>query len=268
MFDKFLPDEGTKKRQALHSLALHPSESSLLAGSVAFVFWIDIDTKSTLRKFSAHQGNVTTLQVFRSSAGSGSPYALSGGAGDKDRVLSVWKLDTEGGHDSPTTLLDANDSVSSVSLFEDTAEDCWILGAVTKAGMVQCFEFDPEGSKGRKKGRPVRPKGTIQVPKNNSSILYNGVREILFRQIASEKDSSGKVTSVPVIATKVSDEGGSNRVHLVHGSHAKPTFESVDYAGLNKVTCLVRTTTSDPGKKQLGAKVMVRLKLHMPYRLR
>lgn len=153
----------SKKRQALFSLSLHPSESSIVVGAVAKVLWIDLDTQSTLRTFSGHQGDVITLRVF-SPANTTFTFAVSGGAGDKDRVLSVWKLDSddENKDAQPAAMLNVNDTVGSLCLAEEPEDSSWLVGAVTKSG-VHCFQFEPEVSGGRKKGRPVRPKVTVQV---------------------------------------------------------------------------------------------------------
>ena len=47
-------------------------------------------------------------------------------------------------------------------------------------------------------------------------------------------------------------------LHILHGSHAKPAFETLDLEKLDKLTVLVRNVGVDATKRQMGAKVMVR----------
>jgi len=247
-FSKFRPEGfSSKKRQGLFSLALHPSQSSALLGATAQVLWIDLDTKSTLRSFSAHlHGDVMTLQVF---GGATTPHVLIGGVGDKDRVVSVWKLEASDGQDSnvddgraPAAIFDTNDSVKSAFAAADSPSDGdWILGAVTKSGVMHCFRFnvDDPATPRKKRGKPIKPKSTIQV--------------------ASDKDTSTqKVTPIPILAGKVAASPDAPALlYMLHGSHAKPAFETLHVDKLDKLTVLVRNVGVDPTKRQMGAKIMI-----------
>ena len=178
-FSKFRPEGLAKKRQGLFSLALHPSQSSVLLGATARVLWIDLDTQATLGSFSGHlQGDVMTLRMF---GGVSAPHVMIGGVGDKDRVISVWKLELAiGGHDSngdsstavaasgpaaPSAIFDTNDSVKSAFATENKKDGDWILGAVTKSGVLHCFHYnlDEAGVRRKKRGKPIKPKSTVQV---------------------------------------------------------------------------------------------------------
>ena len=183
-FSKFRPEGLAKKRQGLFSLALHPSQSSALVGATARVLWVDLDTQSNLASFSGHlQGDVMTLRVF---GGLLAPHVMVGGVGDKDRVLSVWKLEAAGGKESngessldvsasgtaPSAVFDTNDSVKSAFAVENKKDEDWILGAVTKSGVLHCFHFNPDeaGVRKKKRGKPIRPKTTVQVRESEVAI--------------------------------------------------------------------------------------------------
>ena len=175
-FSKFRPEGLAKKRQGIFSLALHPSQSSALLGATAKVLWVDLDTQSTLGSFSGHlQGDVLTLRVF---GGVSAPHVMIGGVGDKDRVVSVWKLEATGGWESngdnsvaaaagpaPSAIFDTNDSVKSAFAAENKKDGDWILGAVTKSGVLHCFQFNPDeaGARRKKRVKPIKPKSTVQV---------------------------------------------------------------------------------------------------------
>ena len=176
-FSKFRPEGLAKKRQGLFSLALHPSQSSALLGATAKVLWVDLDTQSTLGSFTGHlQGDVKTLRVF---GGASAAHVMVGGVGDKDRVISVWKLEDLGGHDSngdnsnavaasgpvPSAIFDTNDSVKSAFVSENEKDGDWMVGALTKSGVLHCFNFNPNdaGVRKKKKGKPIKPKSTVQV---------------------------------------------------------------------------------------------------------
>ena len=185
-FSKFRPEGlASKKRQGLFSLALHPSQSSALVGTTAKVLWIDLDTKSTLGSFTAHlHGDVFTLQVF---GGATTPHVIIGGVGDKDRVVSVWKLEAASdGQDcnvdddrAPAAIFDTNDSVKSAFAAADSpgrSDGDWILGAVTKSGVLHCFRFnvdDPATRRKKRGGKPIKPKSTIQVIQQEEKIMYD-----------------------------------------------------------------------------------------------
>jgi len=80
--------------------------------------------------------------------------------------------------------------------------------------------------------------------------------------VASDKDAKGRVLPIPILASCVEPASSSSstpQVHLAHGSAARPAFETLDYANLNKNTCLVRQveearteTKQDYGVKYTG----------------
>ena len=61
---------------------------------------------------------------------------------------------------------------------------------------------------------------------------------------------------IPVLSSRVSEKG---ELQLAHGSHTKPTFESLGHCdALDKLTCLVRSVDTAPPSKDIGIKFMVR----------
>ncbi len=72
--------------------------------------------------------------------------------------------------------------------------------------------------------------------------------------MATERDPNGKVTSVPILSSHVSAD---LKIHLVHGTHSKPTFETHEFEKLDKVTCLVRRHDTARPKKDYGINFMV-----------
>ena len=78
--------------EPLASVALHPSERSLLVGSLSRLTWWDLDTHSSLRTFEGgHVGSVSTLAVVTSSINN--CYVITGGNSvQKDHTLTVWQL--------------------------------------------------------------------------------------------------------------------------------------------------------------------------------
>ncbi len=171
---KFRPGGGKSRQQPLFSVALLPERGSvggLLVGSFSLVMWLDLDTKLVLRTFGGHIGAVATLQTF-SVASEPIPYLLSAGASEKDRTISVWKLDPSSGgkrdveEAEPLALLNVNETVSSLTSIVPRADEDWdgvLIGCVSKSGVFRGFEVDP-CSKRRKK-KAVRPKVTVQVRK-------------------------------------------------------------------------------------------------------
>ena len=45
-------------------------------------------------------------------------------------------------------------------------------------------------------------------------------------------------------------------LHLVHGSHVRPTFELLEFNSLEKLTCLVRKVNPEPTKVKVGVKYL------------
>ena len=113
---------------------------------------------------------------------------MVGGVGDKDRVISVWKLEATGGKASngessldvsasgtvPSAVFDTNDSVKSAFAVDNKKDEDWILGAVTKSGVLHCFHFNPDeaGVRKKKRGKPIRPKTTVQVREYEVTIHF------------------------------------------------------------------------------------------------
>jgi WD40 repeat protein len=86
---KFRCEEGTKS-DPVHSVCVHPSDRSILTGSVARVTWWDLDTKSPFKTFSgAHLGPVTLLSMVTVAEVC---YLATGGSSEQDHTLSVWNL--------------------------------------------------------------------------------------------------------------------------------------------------------------------------------
>ena len=59
-------------------------------------------------------------------------------------------------------------------------------------------------------------------------------------QIASEKDSAGKVKSIPILDGRVLADDDNLTVRIVHGTQIRPVFEAIAYDSLEPLTCLVR----------------------------
>ena len=55
--------------------------------------------------------------------------------------------------------------MKSAFAVENKKDEDWILGAVTKSGVLHCFHFNPDeaGVRKKKRGKPIRPKTTVQV---------------------------------------------------------------------------------------------------------
>ncbi len=77
---------------------------------------------------------------------------------------------------------------------------------------------------------------------------------VIFLQVASSKDAAGKVIPIPILSARFSR---GRKVHLVHGSHTKPAFETLEYDKLEKSQTLVRDVESAPLAKDYGIKFMV-----------
>ena len=67
------------------------------------------------------------------------------------------------------------------------------------------------------------------------------------------------MTPIPILAGKVAASPDAPALlYMLHGSHAKPAFETLHVDKLDKLTVLVRNVGVDPTKRQMGAKIMVR----------
>ncbi len=152
----FQPED---KKQPLLSLAVTPEGNGLLVGAVTSIFWIDIDTKVTLRSFASHcNGGVTSLSVI-AIAPELPLFVLSAGNGDKDRLVSVWRLQ-EAETKEPDAMLNVNEVVRTISAAR-TDEGLAVISCVSRSGVLTCFQFDPASK--RKKNKVIRPSATIQV---------------------------------------------------------------------------------------------------------
>ncbi len=76
-------------------------------------------------------------------------------------------------------------------------------------------------------------------------------------KVASSKDAGGRVASLPVLSARFSPSPSAATLHLAHGSHARPAFESLEYESLDKTTCLVREPKTAQPTADLGIKFMV-----------
>ena len=87
---KFKCDEGTKS-SPIYSICVHPSDSSIITGSVARITWWDLDTRSPLKTFSGtHLGPVTIVMTVTIDAER--CVLVSGGSSEQDHTLAVWNL--------------------------------------------------------------------------------------------------------------------------------------------------------------------------------
>ena len=156
-------------REPLHSICLHPSETSIIVGSVSRLTWIDLDTKSCLKTFEGgHIGAVTSLTVLQSWK---QCFVLSCGNSSDDYTVSAWKLSLED-TDSMVAKLSVNESVKSIFVQKTTNEkvdkpkgnDEPLIGVITKTGVLHCFKHEFSSPK---KKKPIRPKKSFQVRNAN-----------------------------------------------------------------------------------------------------
>merc|ERR1712226_885581 len=81
-------------REPLHSICLHPTERSVIVGSLSRLTWMDLDTKSPLKTLEGgHVGVVTSLTVLQMYK---QCYILSAGESSDDYTITAWKLSLEG----------------------------------------------------------------------------------------------------------------------------------------------------------------------------
>lgn len=175
-------------REPLYSICLHPSERSVIVGSLSRLTWMDLDTKSPLKTFEGgHVGAVTSLTILQMSK---QCYLLSAGDSSQDYTITAWKLsldedidmklkaknkihNIQQSSDSIVAKFSVNESVRSVFVLQTpwnksgtdsvSSEDKSfepIIGAITKTGTLHCFkhEFTPTRRK-----KPIKPKSSIQV---------------------------------------------------------------------------------------------------------
>ena len=173
-------------REPLYSICLHPTERSVIVGSLSRLTWMDLDTKSPLKTLEGgHVGVVTSLTVLQMYK---QCYILSAGESSDDYTITAWKLTLEGeidpqdkgklkkqshhtSSDSIVAKFSANESVRSVcvspiigdktsnnSAISEESEQ--IFGAITKSGTLHCFKHDFSATK---KKKPIKPKSSIQV---------------------------------------------------------------------------------------------------------
>lgn len=241
--------EATASCDPLSSVALHPSERSLLVGSLSRLTWWDLDTHSSLKTFEGgHVGNVSALAVVTSSVNN--CYVITGGNSvQKDHTLTVWKLNLteESSKTSKKSTAEAlkfsvNESVRSILTCDEggregkgtpkgrsrkasvgNEEEDITFGVVTHSGVVHTFTHNFAAGAGKKR-KPVKPKHTVQI--------------------ATEKAADGSVGAVPVLDARFIDSG----LAMAHGSKLAPTFERLETGSLEKLTCLIRNP------KALGSK--------------
>ncbi len=72
--------------------------------------------------------------------------------------------------------------------------------------------------------------------------------------MATEKDAKGRVIAIPILASQQLNNG---TIRLMHGSHVRPTFETVEHEKLEKLTCLIRSIDTTPLKPHVGTKHLV-----------
>jgi len=258
--------KGGDSSEALASVALHPSERSLLVGSLSRLTWWDLDTQSALKTFEGgHVGSVSALAVVTSSLNN--CYVITGGnSQQKDHTLTAWHLDLKS-EDSPSEKssraknssgldemappplkFSVNESVRAIftSLSGGQAsqegtksgrsrktsvgdeEEETTFGVVTHSGVVHTF-CHVLATSGGKKRKPVKPKHTLQI--------------------ATEKAADGSVAAVPVLDARFA---GADQLSMVHGSKLAPTFERLELSSMEKLTCLIRTPKALGPKTEEG----------------
>ena len=165
-------------REPLHSICLHPSERSVVVGSVSRLTWIDLDTKSCLKTFEGgHIGAVTSLTVLQTWK---QCFILSVGNSSDDYTVSAWKLSLEDDTkskdarksvqmtDSMVAKFSVNESVRSVfvqqpsdqKLDKSKENEEPLIGVITKTGVLHCFKHEFSSPK---KKKPIKPKKSLQV---------------------------------------------------------------------------------------------------------
>ena len=165
-------------REPLHSICLHPSERSVVVGSVSRLTWIDLDTKSCLKTFEGgHIGAVTSLTVLQIWK---QCFILSVGNSSDDYTVSAWKLSLEDDTkskdarksvqmtDSMVAKFSVNESVRSVfvqqpsdqKLDKSKENEEPLIGVITKTGVLHCFKHEFSSPK---KKKPIKPKKSLQV---------------------------------------------------------------------------------------------------------
>jgi len=266
--------------EPLSAVGLHPSERSVLVGSLSRLTWWDLDTQSTLKTFEGgHVGFVSSLAVVTSSTHN--CYVITGGNNvQKDHTLTVWPLALAetGSSESPTKKssrnsqsvsapplkFSVNESVRSIFTKADGGpgggqkakgrtrktsvgndnEDDIEFGVVTHSGVVHTFLHNFLGSVNAGAATPKKRK-----PVKAKNTL----------QIATEKAADGSVGAVPVLDARFVDNG--SELALAHGSKLAPTLERLELCTLEKLTCLIRTpkplSSSKEGDLTTGGSLVV-----------
>ena len=173
-------------REPLHSICLHPSEKSVIVGSLSKIIWIDLDTKAPLKMFEGgHVGIISSLAILQVCKQS---YILSTGDSSDDYTITAWKLSLEDvtdngkrekakkqilnqSSDSIVAKFSLNENVRSIFLPETSSsklanpassvqESEQIFGAITKSGTLHYFKHEWNSTK---KKKPIKPKSSLQV---------------------------------------------------------------------------------------------------------
>ena len=177
-------------REPLHSICLHPSEKSVIVGSLSRLTWIDLETKSPLRIFQGgHVGVVSSLKTLQVGQ---QCYVLSAGDSSQDYTITVWKLSLDDltditqktknklpaiqeTSDSIVAKFSVNESVRSLIVLQLPTDKLSqgdqsvkpknqaserIFGAITKTGTFHCFKHDFLPSR---KKKPIKPTVSLQV---------------------------------------------------------------------------------------------------------
>ena len=169
-------------REPLHSICLHPSEKSVIVGSLSKIIWIDLDTKAPLKMFEGgHVGIISSLAILQVCKQS---YILSTGDSSDDYTITAWKLSLEDvtdngkrekakkqtlnqSSDSIVAKFSLNENIRSIFLPEkltnpasSAQENEQIFGAITKSGTLHYFKHEWNSTK---KKKPIKPKSSLQV---------------------------------------------------------------------------------------------------------
>ncbi len=195
----------------------------------------DLAAKTSLKLFEGgHIGPVTSIVLIPNNIKSNNnddgdktknlkpeERFLSLASSEQDHNVSLWNLDqAEASHH---VSFAANEPVTSV--FTAGANlPTLAIGVITKSGILNYYEHTIAAADKKVKNKPIKALSTLQI--------------------AAEKNlSSKRVHKIPVLAAKFAShdiDDDENRIEFAHGSHLKPTFESLDIDTMEKSTCLIR----------------------------
>ena len=219
----------------MNSLALHPEhQNQLLVGTVAELGLWDLDSKTQLKVFEgAHAGPISTAIFVTSSL------FLSAGASADDHSVTLWNCEKE----SEKFTFSATEPVQNTFAKAHTEGDGVSIGIVTKSGTLHYFEHNTNSRKKRAKAV-----GTIQIAAQDLTSTKNGK----------------VVDKTPIMIGRFDEKS----LEFVHGSHTKPTFETLEFDKIEKNTCLVRQPQSSSNHvEQINGKSNLVVRLYFQIRI-